>query len=98
MKILTGDIIDARLAELNGWELQQGTITRQFSFPDFVEAFRFMTGVALVAERMQHHPEWSNVYNKVTINLTTHDAGGLTELDFDLASAIDNLFENKRGT
>ena len=64
---------------------------REIAFEDFVEAFGFMTRVALIAEAMNHHPEWSNVWNKVEINLTTHDAGGITMRDFRLASAIDKL-------
>ena len=66
-------------------------ITRDFVFADFSEAFAFMTRVALLAETMNHHPEWSNVYRTVSITLSTHDAGGLTELDTRLAKAIDAL-------
>lgn len=66
-------------------------ITRQFAFADFVAAFGFMTRVALLAERADHHPEWSNVYNRVTIALTTHDAGGVSQRDIDLAHAIDAI-------
>ena len=64
-------------------------IVRQFAFKDFVQAFGFMTEVGLLAERANHHPEWSNVYNRVEIRLTTHDAGGLTQRDFSLATEID---------
>lgn len=67
-------------------------IVREFVFPDFAQAFAFMTRVALEAEKRDHHPDWSNVYNRVTIALSTHDAGGLTERDFDLARAIDRAF------
>lgn len=66
-----------------------GTLTREFVFADFVQAFAFMTQLALVAEKHNHHPEWSNVYNRVTITLTTHDAGGLTDKDLILARAAD---------
>ena len=83
--------VRARLAELPGWELAAGKLRRRFAFQDFVEAFRFMTAVALVAERMDHHPEWSNVYNRVTIELSTNDAGGITALDFGLAQAANRL-------
>ena len=78
------------LAELPGWTEVGGreAITRTFQFADFSEAFGFMTRVALAAERMNHHPEWSNVWNRVTITLATHDAGGVTQLDVDLAEAI----------
>jgi len=69
--------------------LVAGKLHRQLVFADFVEAFGFMTQVALIAEAMGHHPEWSNVWNRVSIDLTTHDAGGLTALDVTLAQAID---------
>lgn len=68
-----------------------GAITRQFTFKDFSEAFGFMARVALAAEKADHHPDWSNVYNRVTISLSTHDAGGLTGKDIALARAIDRL-------
>ena len=81
------------LNEISGgtWRLDGSRITRHFQFKDFVEAFRFMTGAALIAERMNHHPEWRNVYNRVDVELTTHDAGGLTDLDFTLARAMEAL-------
>lgn len=80
----------AALCELAGWTLSADnlSIRRSFAFEDFSEAFGFMTRVALAAEKVDHHPEWSNVYNKVEIVLTTHDAGGLTGRDFALAKAI----------
>ena len=83
----------AALAELTGWSLAAGpdTIRKSFRFRDFVEAFGFMTRVALLAEKADHHPEWSNVYNKVEILLTTHDADGLSARDVALAKAIDAL-------
>ena len=80
--------IEAQLANLAGWALEGGKLHREFRFANFVEAFGFMTSVALVAEKMDHHPEWSNVYSTVVVDLTTHDAGGITELDLTLASAI----------
>lgn len=80
-----------RLQSLPGWEHKDGKLHRGFVFPDFAEAFRFMTGVAAEAERLQHHPEWSNVYNRVTMDLVTHDAGGITALDFELASRVQVL-------
>ncbi len=79
---------------LNSWAFEKGVIKRDFEFGDFVEAFSFMTSVALVAEHSDHHPEWSNVYNRVSIALSTHSAGGITQLDFDLASKIDLAFSN----
>ena len=82
------------LAGLPQWRYQSergGSITRDFKFIDFNEAFGFMARVALLAEQHNHHPEWSNVYNRVSITLTTHDAGGLSTRDLDLAQRIDNL-------
>lgn len=83
--------VRAKLAALPGWTLSEDgrSISRQFRFADFRAAFGFMTQVALAAERADHHPEWSNVYNRVDIRLTTHDAGGLTEHDFALAAIVD---------
>jgi 4a-hydroxytetrahydrobiopterin dehydratase len=89
---LAGDEIGTRLAALNAdgadWENKGDRIARSFSFPDFVTAFGFMAEIALVAERMNHHPEWFNVYGTVKVELSTHDAGGITELDFELALAM----------
>lgn len=81
--------IAARLEALPGWSLKRGKLHKVFTFKDFVEAWSFMSAVALVAEAMGHHPEWSNVWNRVTVDLSTHDAGGLTALDFDLAARMD---------
>ena len=88
---LSDNIIEQKLQGLAGWQLQEEKLYRQFSFGNFVEAFGFMTQVALLAEKMDHHPEWSNVYSRVDIHLTTHDAGGISERDFALAQAIDAL-------
>ncbi len=83
---MTPEDMKKNLAELpDGWVLDGKKISRQFQFKDFNEAFAFMTKVALQAEKMDHHPEWFNVYNKVKVDLTTHDAGGVTEKDFKLA-------------
>ena len=90
-KKLGDDEVRTRLSELPGWTLAAGKLRRELRFDDFTAAFSFMTRVALVAERMDHHPDWSNVYNRVTIELQTHDAGGLTQLDFDLAAAISRI-------
>jgi 4a-hydroxytetrahydrobiopterin dehydratase len=81
------------LAGLDQWsyDAKTGAITRNYKFKDFSEAFGFMTRVALLAQAADHHPEWSNVYSKVSITLTTHDAGGLTSKDVALAKAIDKL-------
>lgn len=83
------------LDELPDWDYDEGrdAIARSFTFDDFGEAFAFMTQVALLAEKLDHHPEWSNVYNRVHIVLTTHDAGGLSERDVELATRIDALVE-----
>ena len=78
------------------WQLRDNGIERELRFRDFVEAFSFMTAVALCAERMNHHPEWSNVYNKVKIRLTTHDTGGVSERDTALAAEIDRLYQRPR--
>ena len=75
----------------NDWEVASGKLHRELRFGDFVTAFGFMASVAIVAERRNHHPEWSNVYNRVTIDLVTHDAGGITANDIDLAAEIDRL-------
>ena len=88
---LTNAQIDYALSSLQGWQLQGDKIRRELQFKDFVEAFGFMSTVALLAERADHHPEWFNVYNRVNIELTTHDAGGLSERDFKLAAEIDAL-------
>ncbi len=79
------------LKELEGWELLDERIRKTFVFSNFVEAFGFMSSVAILAERANHHPEWSNVYKTVTIELTTHEADGLTERDFSLAMEIDGV-------
>ena len=75
------------------YETQRGSITRDFTFADFKEAFSFMSQIALAAEKQDHHPEWFNVYNKVKITLTTHDANGLTQRDIDLAHYANEAFE-----
>lgn len=89
---LTGDARTTALAGLAGWSEVDGreAINKVFKFKDFSEAFAFMTRVALKAEVMDHHPEWFNVYNKVDVTLTTHDADGLSQKDIDLAVAMDN--------
>jgi len=88
---LSSSDIEQRMVELPAWALDQHKLFRQFVFANFVETFGFMSQVALLAERLGHHPEWSNVYNRVEIHLTTHDAGGLSALDFTLAKQIDSL-------
>ena len=80
--------IQSRLGALAGWTVEQGKLFREFKFADFKQAFAFMTRAAAVADQLDHHPEWFNVYDKVRVTLSTHDAGGLTELDFKLAAAM----------
>jgi 4a-hydroxytetrahydrobiopterin dehydratase len=91
LRKLTEVEIESRLASLPGWAIVDGKLHREFQFKDFVSAFAFMTAVALVAESKNHHPEWSNVYNKVVIDLTTHDVQGISTHDFDLATAATTL-------
>ncbi len=90
---LTDGHRDEALAALPGWthDAERDAITRRFVFKDFNEAFGFMTRVALLAEKADHHPEWSNVWNRVDVLLTTHDAGGLSTRDIQMAQAIDAL-------
>ncbi len=91
MEKLTGDARQQALGGLKGWAEVDGrdAISKTFQFADFNEAFGFMSRVALVAEKADHHPEWFNVYNRVEVTLSTHDAGGLTQKDIDLASFMD---------
>jgi 4a-hydroxytetrahydrobiopterin dehydratase len=90
---LTAEARKAALAKLNGWSEVTGrdAIARKFVFKDFNQAFGFMTRAALVAEKMDHHPEWFNVYKTVEVTLSTHDAGGVTELDIKLAETMDKI-------
>jgi len=88
---LTDDEIEQRLRDLPGWELRGGRLHREYRFENFVDAFGFMTSLALVAESMNHHPDWLNVYNRVVVDLSTHDVGGITALDFELAAAANRL-------
>ncbi len=89
-KKLSGNELDEIVRNMKGWELNDEKLQKSFKFTNFVEAFGFMTRIALEAERMNHHPEWSNVYNNVTIKLSTHDAGGITDYDIKLAEIIDD--------
>ncbi|MBK1646373.1 4a-hydroxytetrahydrobiopterin dehydratase [Thiocapsa imhoffii] len=93
---LDPDAIASALRELNmtaatPWEADAGALSKTFRFKDFVEAFGFMTRAALIAEALDHHPDWRNVYNRVEVRLSTHDVGGVTSLDFTLASRLDTL-------
>ncbi len=88
---LSGEEIKNSLAKLTDWKLAEGKLNISLRFENFVQAFSFMTSVALEAEKLNHHPEWSNVYNQVEINLITHDLSGLSTYDIKLASKIDKL-------
>jgi 4a-hydroxytetrahydrobiopterin dehydratase len=85
------DALAAHLSTHPSWSIVDGKLHRELRFPSFIEAFGFMTRAALVAQSMDHHPEWSNVYGTVVIDLTTHSAGGITENDLELSNAIDEL-------
>lgn len=88
---LTDAEVTRELDTLDGWKLEGDKIFREYKFADFVTAFSFMTGAALAAEKADHHPEWFNVYSTVRVHLTTHDAGGLSAFDFELARKMDKL-------
>jgi 4a-hydroxytetrahydrobiopterin dehydratase len=88
---LSQEEIAAGLRKLDGWGIVKGNLHRMFEFKNFRQAFGFMKRVALAADRMDHHPDWSNAYNKVTIDLSTHSAGGLTKNDFELAGKIQKI-------
>jgi 4a-hydroxytetrahydrobiopterin dehydratase len=84
--------VHSALHGLSGWTLLDGKLHREYKFADFIHAFGFMTSAAMVAEAMGHHPEWFNVYNRLTVDLTTHDAGGISAKDFDLARTMESLY------
>src|SRR3954470_19143610 len=89
-KLTDGQITEA-LSKLHDWKLTHGKLHREFKFADFVAAFGFMTGAALVAQSMDHHPEWFNVWSTVRVDLATHDAGGISALDVKLAQSMEQL-------
>jgi len=91
MKAYTEKEINEKLKDFEGWEYDDNAIHTAFEFADFKEAFSAMTRIAFEAEKMQHHPDWHNVYNTVNITLSTHDADGVTDKDFELAKLIDEL-------
>ena len=91
MEKLGEEQIRRELESLPGWSVSNGKLHKDFEFADFVEAFGFMTRAAIMAERMNHHPEWFNVYNRVSVDLMTHDAGGITGNDVKLAGALNDL-------
>jgi 4a-hydroxytetrahydrobiopterin dehydratase len=90
---LTEAELDAALSSLPGWKPSGAKLHREYRFPDFTHAFGFMATAATAIERMNHHPEWSNVYNRVSVDLTTHEAGGVTALDVELACLLDSIAE-----
>jgi 4a-hydroxytetrahydrobiopterin dehydratase len=90
-QLLAPEELNQVISELEGWSIENNKLHKRYQFRSFVEAFGFMTSLALVAESMGHHPEWFNVYNRVTIDLTTHDAGGITNLDVDFAKKANAL-------
>ena len=87
--------IELAISDLRVWVVKDSKLHRSFEFKNFVEAFAFMTEIALRAEKMNHHPEWFNVYNKVTIDLMTHDVSGISDQDIKLAKMINGIFEKK---
>ncbi|MBZ5603602.1 MAG: 4a-hydroxytetrahydrobiopterin dehydratase [Acidobacteriia bacterium] len=91
MKKLTDSEISAAIAGLPGWTVKDEKLHHQYKFPDFPHAIGFMTIAAPSIEKMNHHPEWFNVYNKVVVDLTTHDAGGITQRDVELAKLLDSI-------
>ncbi len=88
---LSSEQIQSELQNLSGWSLVDGKLHKEFQFEDFIQAFGFMTRAAIHAEKMNHHPEWFNVYNKLKVDLMTHDAGGITENDIKLAKILNSL-------
>lgn len=93
-RLLPPDEVAERLKALPGWRLEGDTLRRDFSFRDFSEAFGFMARVALAAEKLDHHPDWSNAYSRVSVALSTHESGGVTELDVRLAEVMQRLMKN----
>lgn len=101
MTAFNNNDIQKALGQLNlsckpEWKLVDGTLHKSFKFNNFIEAFGWMSKVAIAAEKMDHHPEWSNVYNKVDVNLVTHDANGITQKDFELANQMEALLGNQK--
>ena len=91
--LLQNEELKELIAKIPGWKIMEDYIEREFNFGDFIEAFSFMTKIALICEKYNHHPNWENVYSKVIIKLSTHDLGGITNLDQTIASEINDLYE-----
>jgi len=94
VSLIENDQLNYFIEKNPSWLIDKKTIKKEFKFKSFIEAFGFMSKVALLSEKMDHHPHWQNVYNKVTINLTTHDMSGVTTNDIKLAEAIDKLMDS----
>ena len=92
--LLQNEELKELIAKIPGWEIIENSLEREFKFDNFIEAFAFMTKIALICEKHNHHPDLHNVYSKVVIKLSTHDLGGITNLDQTIASEINELFEN----
>ena len=88
---LSDEEVRQAIQNLPGWQVVNGKLHREYKFPDFTHAFGFMTMAAIGIEKLNHHPEWFNVYNRVTVDLTTHDSGGITKNDLDLASLLEGI-------
>ena len=93
MQLLNNEQMVTALKQLHDWHLHEGALSKEFVFKNFSEAFAFMTRVAMIAEKLDHHPDWNNTYNRVHITLMTHDKGGLTKKDTEFAAAIETIFE-----
>lgn len=93
---MTAAEVDGALRSAPGWTVANGKLHKEFRFADFIHAFGFMSAAALAVEKMNHHPEWFNVYNRVTVDLTTRDAGGISVLDFQLAATLDEFAARMR--
>lgn len=91
MNKLSDSEIESGLKSLSGWAIKDRKLHKEYKFADFIHAFGFMATAAIAIEKMNHHPEWCNVYNRVTVDLTTHDAGGVSQNDFDLAALLDGI-------
>ena len=93
---LSGTEIESAISNLEAWAIKDSKLHRSFKFENFIEAFTFMTEIALQAEKMDHHPEWFNVYNTVTIDLMTHDVNGISDQDIKLANLISGIYDKKK--
>ena len=93
---LSSEEVSSALVSLPEWSISDGKLHRDYKFPDFAHAFGFMAAVATAAEKMDHHPDWTNVYNRVIVNLYTHDVGGITELDLKLAGIMEKVAQKLR--